>query len=174
MSHLGPSVYRFAKKNKEVLCGGPLLIEFWKHCLNQIQHRTIDAECLRMVMVAVKGGKDKWSSVGETKCGIGLKGEYVADGLEPLPSTPPVANRRRPRILRRPGRPARGDPTDAGEESPPTSQPNQAHKGKEPAVNEPVAKATPAFGICTCRGPWDRTQMVLCRGKVRFSSVSHP
>jgi len=166
MSHLGPSVYRFAKKHRELLCSGTLFVEFWKHCLNQVQYRTIDAECLRVVMEVVKGGKDEWSSVGKTKCGVGLKGSHVLDEPNPSPPTSPLANRRRS-SMRRPGRAAREDPMDIDSDSPWASQPSQDKKQKQPA-EEPAEKTVPSYGICGCRGPWDRTEMVLCRGKVRF------
>jgi hypothetical protein len=148
-SHVGPSLYRFAQKHKELLRQGPLLIEFWKHCLNQVQFRTIDTEALRAVMEVVKGGKEEWSSVGKSQWGLALNGPFVLDDEKDRNPTPsPTARKVRS---------------------------SKVAQKEEPSVKKELAEETAksdeiSFGLCKleCNKPWERSDMVRCCGKVRF------
>lgn len=153
--HLGPSLYRFAVKHKELFRTTALMVELWKHCLNHIQFRTIDTEVLRVVMEVVKGGKEEWSSVGKSQWGIGLAGPVVLDERAPSPPTSPVPRRR---VGRPSGRHVEEKKRTEVEETPqkksqkPTEDPGEGH------------------GICTCGNGWARDDMVRCDGVVRIPS----
>jgi len=145
-SHIGHSLYRFANKYRDTLQQGPMLVEFWKHCLNLVQFRTIDAECMRVVMEVVKGGMNEWSSVRRSTWGMGLTGPHVLDEeVKGLPSPPPMRGRRRKN-----GRFGKAETVVVSE---------------EPVVQEQGIRAA-VGGICvrhgTCHGTWDRSLMVRC------------
>jgi hypothetical protein len=129
------------------------LIEFWKHCLNQVQFRTIDTEALRAVMEVVKGGKEEWSSVGKSKWGLALNGPFILDDEKDRNQTPsPTAARkgRSSKMIQNEGPSVKKEPVE------------------ETAKNDDVT-----FGLCKweCNKPWERSDMVRCCGKVRFTSV---
>jgi hypothetical protein len=143
-SHIGPSLYRFANKCRDTLQQGPMLVEFWKHCLNLIQFRTIDAECMRVVMEVVKGGIEEWSSVQRSTWGMGLTGPHVLDEEvkgPPSPS-PPIQVRREKN-----GRFGKAKAIVVSEES---------------VVQEEQGIRVALGGVCVCHGTWDRSDMVRC------------
>ncbi|KAA8911306.1 hypothetical protein FN846DRAFT_449796 [Sphaerosporella brunnea] len=156
--HVGPSLIRFAQKHKELLRESPLLVEFWKHCLNQLQFRTIDAEALRMVMEEIKGGKEEWSSVGKSQWGLGINGPYIHD--VPLEESP--AQMQTP-TSRKKGKGKATKAADAMDIDEPSTR-------KDLAVGASRAKESKTeiqTGMCKqeCGMPWHRSDMVRCCGK---------
>lgn len=121
----------------EDLRNSNLLVEFWKHCLNLVQYRVIDAECLKICMAIAKDN-NPWSSAGVSTVGLGLAGPIA---LESSPSL----------VL------PLEDPMDLDGET---------HESK-PVPKEKKHKAEARdSGFCTCGKPYERSQMILCVGSV--------
>lgn len=132
-----PALVRFARDQGEVLRSSNLLVEFWKHCLNLVQYRVIDAECLKTCMAIAKG-KSPWSSAGTSKVGLGFAG--------PISLESPSCSRSPPEKV---------DPMDVDFEN---------NDGKR-VSNETARKVKNRdSGFCTCGKPYERSQMVLCVG----------
>ncbi|KAH0610933.1 uncharacterized protein H6S33_011360 [Morchella sextelata] len=130
-----PVLVRFARDMGEVLRSSNLLVEFWKHCLNLVQYRVIDAECLKVCMAIAKGN-NPWSSAGISTVGLGLAGPIALESSQGV--VPPSE-----------------DPMDLDGET---------HDGK-PFLKETDHKVEARdSGFCTCGKPYERSQMVLCVG----------
>jgi hypothetical protein len=86
-----PVLVRFARDMGEVLRSSNLLVEFWKHCLNLVQYRVIDAECLKVCMAIAKGN-NPWSSAGISTVGLGLAGPIALESSQGVvpPSEDPM------------------------------------------------------------------------------------
>lgn len=121
----------------EILRSSNLLVEFWKHCLNLVQYRVIDAECLKVCMAIAKGN-NPWSSAGISTVGLGLAGPIALD------SSPGVV-------------PPSEDPMDLDGET------SDGDPDDEQLI---FVRGARDLGFCTCGKPYERSQMVLCVGSV--------
>lgn len=133
-SQVAASLVRFSRKHKTWLSEPLWLIEFWKMCLNFIQFGTIDTRTLKACVGIIKGGQ--WAT-------------------EPSRTPGKTPRARKPRKTLDGVQPIASTP----------SKPIEVIDLSKDDDEDPTTTNNVVFaGVCKCKKPWKRPEMVACEG----------